>query len=56
MQACKRQLTHHHHHLPPQYEALYKKSIEDPNAFWAEIGKQFHWEKPVSMFVASDVA
>src|ERR1017187_6056091 len=29
-----------------QYEALYKKSIEDPEAFWAEAAKELHWFKP----------
>mgnify|MGYP002641071901 CR=1 FL=1 len=29
-----------------QYNAMYKKSIEDPEGFWSEIAKQFHWEKP----------
>lgn len=27
-----------------QYQELYKKSIEDPQSFWSEIAKQFHWE------------
>lgn len=27
-----------------QYQELYKKSIEDPQTFWGEIAKQFHWE------------
>lgn len=27
-----------------QYEELYKKSIDDPQLFWGEIAKQFHWE------------
>ena len=30
-----------------QYEALYKRSIEDPTGFWADIASQFHWEKKV---------
>ncbi len=29
-----------------QYEAMYKKSIEDPEAFWAEAAKELHWFKP----------
>src|SRR5580692_9144008 len=29
-----------------EYEALYKKSIEDPEAFWAEAAKELHWFKP----------
>ncbi len=29
-----------------EYEAMYKKSIEDPQAFWAGIAKELHWFKP----------
>ena len=29
-----------------EYEALYKKSIEDPEAFWAGMAQQLHWFKP----------
>lgn len=29
-----------------QYQELYKKSIENPQGFWAPIAKQFHWETP----------
>lgn len=29
-----------------EYEALYKKSIEDPEAFWAGIAGELHWFKP----------
>ena len=29
-----------------EYEALYKRSIEDPEAFWAEAAKELHWFKP----------
>ncbi|MGC9157952.1 MAG: acetate--CoA ligase [Terracidiphilus sp.] len=29
-----------------QYEALYKQSIEDPEAFWAGVAGQLHWFKP----------
>ncbi len=28
-----------------EYEAMYKKSIEDPEAFWAGIAKELHWFK-----------
>src|SRR5215469_14296004 len=28
-----------------EYEALYKKSIEDPEAFWAGVAKDLHWFK-----------
>jgi acetyl-CoA synthetase len=29
-----------------EYEALYKKSIEDPEAFWAAAAEELHWFKP----------
>ncbi len=29
-----------------QYDALYRKSIDDPEAFWAEHGKRITWIKP----------
>lgn len=29
-----------------QYEELYKESIENPEKFWGDIAKQFHWETP----------
>ncbi|HWA93596.1 MAG TPA: acetate--CoA ligase [Terracidiphilus sp.] len=29
-----------------EYEQLYKKSIEDPEAFWASVAKDLHWFKP----------
>lgn len=29
-----------------QYEELYKESIENPEKFWGNIAKQFHWETP----------
>ncbi|WP_022664883.1 acetate--CoA ligase [Desulfospira joergensenii] len=28
-----------------EYKALYKRSIEDPEGFWAEIAEDFYWEK-----------
>lgn len=37
-------------HAPPhvpQYKAMYKRSIEDPDGFWAEVAEEFHWEKKV---------
>lgn len=27
-----------------EYNDLYKKSIDDPQAFWSKIAKQFYWE------------
>lgn len=29
-----------------EYEALYQRSIKDPESFWAEIAKELHWFKP----------
>jgi acetyl-CoA synthetase len=29
-----------------EYEALYRKSIEDPEAFWAGVAQDLHWFKP----------
>jgi len=29
-----------------KYRAMYKRSIEDPNGFWGEIGKRIDWIKP----------
>jgi acetyl-CoA synthetase len=28
-----------------EYRAMYKKSVEDPEGFWAEIAETFYWEK-----------
>lgn len=28
------------------YDALYKRSIDDPEGFWGDIAKEFHWETP----------
>jgi acetyl-CoA synthetase len=30
-----------------QYRQLHKRSLEQPERFWAEIAQQFHWEAPV---------
>ncbi|HMG84781.1 MAG TPA: acetate--CoA ligase [Terracidiphilus sp.] len=37
---------HAHIQSLEQYEAMYKKSIEDPEAFWAGIAEELHWFKP----------
>lgn len=29
-----------------EYKAAYKKSVEDPEAFWGEVASQFVWKKP----------
>ena len=26
-----------------QYDAMYKRSVEDPAGFWGDIAKEFHW-------------
>jgi acetyl-CoA synthetase len=31
-----------------QYQEMYKKSVEDPEGFWAEQGKRLDWIKPYS--------
>eukprot|EP00933_Yihiella_yeosuensis_P012776 TRINITY_DN12191_c0_g3_i1.p1 TRINITY_DN12191_c0_g3~~TRINITY_DN12191_c0_g3_i1.p1 ORF type:complete len:686 (-),score=122.70 TRINITY_DN12191_c0_g3_i1:184-2241(-) len=28
------------------YKAMWKSSIEDPESFWGEMARQFHWETP----------
>jgi acetyl-CoA synthetase len=43
----------HYPHFTPfvegkeQYEEMYKRSIEDPNGFWADIASEFYWQKKV---------
>ena len=29
-----------------KYQAMYKRSLEDPNGFWGEVGKRIDWIKP----------
>ncbi len=29
-----------------EYEALYRRSIQDPESFWAEIASELHWFTP----------
>ena len=31
-----------------QYNDMYKQSIDEPEAFWGQIAKQFHWKTPHS--------
>ncbi len=31
---------------PDQYEKLYRRSLDDPNGFWAEEGRKLQWIKP----------
>eukprot|EP00271_Cylindrocystis_brebissonii_P021327 TRINITY_DN7532_c1_g2_i2.p1 TRINITY_DN7532_c1_g2~~TRINITY_DN7532_c1_g2_i2.p1 ORF type:complete len:728 (+),score=124.79 TRINITY_DN7532_c1_g2_i2:69-2186(+) len=28
-----------------EYDALYRKSLDEPEEFWGDIARQFHWEK-----------
>ncbi|HEU5350667.1 MAG TPA: acetate--CoA ligase [Terracidiphilus sp.] len=37
-----------------EYEALYKKSIEDPEAFWDSAAKELHWFEPWSKVLEWD--
>lgn len=30
-----------------QYKEMYRESIDNPEKFWGQIAKQFHWETPV---------
>lgn len=32
-----------------QYKDMYKKSIDNPEKFWADIASQFHWETPYNV-------
>lgn len=34
-----------------QYQEAWKKSIENPDEFWAEIAHQFHWKKPFNQIL-----
>ncbi|CAE8600259.1 unnamed protein product, partial [Polarella glacialis] len=29
-----------------EHKAMYKASIEDPETFWGDVARQFHWETP----------
>ena len=29
-----------------EYEALYRESLEDPEAFWGRVAKELHWFEP----------
>lgn len=40
------QSTPHHLDSLADYEALYARSIDDPDAFWSAIARKFHWETP----------
>ncbi len=30
-----------------QYDAMYKRSIDDPEGFWTDVAKEFYWKKQV---------
>ena len=34
-----------------EYKTMYERSIRDPEGFWGEIAKQFHWEVPFTKVV-----
>ena len=38
-------MSHYYIKSPEDYAAAYRKSTEDPEAFWAEIAERFHWMK-----------
>ena len=38
-----------------EYDALYKRSIEDPEGFWAEAAQDLHWFKPWSKVLEWDL-
>ncbi|HOB75711.1 MAG TPA: acetate--CoA ligase [Phycisphaerae bacterium] len=33
-----------------QYRRMYRRSIEDPEGFWSEIARRFHWQQPWTRF------
>ena len=35
-------------HIPDMdaYRAMHERSIRDPESFWAEVARDFHWYKP----------
>ncbi|HUK90557.1 MAG TPA: acetate--CoA ligase [Blastocatellia bacterium] len=37
---------HAHIKSMDEYEAIYKKAEEDPDAFWSDIAKELHWFRP----------
>jgi acetyl-CoA synthetase len=39
-----------------QYEEMYKKSIQNPEEFWGEMGQRIDWIKPYSMGAVKDVS
>ena len=41
---------------PEDYDRLYRESVEDPDAFWAEQAKRLEWMRPWSQVQQSDLA
>ena len=39
-----------------EYNKIYKRSIEDPEGFWAECAEQLHWFKKWDKVVVEDFA
>jgi acetyl-CoA synthetase len=37
-----------------KYQAMYARSIDDPNGFWAEHGQRIHWTKPFTKVKNTD--
>ncbi|TNI70554.1 hypothetical protein CF133_21650, partial [Aeromonas salmonicida] len=42
----KSQIAQHAHIDKAGYEAMYRASVENPDAFWGEHGKIVDWMKP----------
>ncbi len=38
--------TQAHVRSPAEYDALYRQSVEDPEAFWAGVARELHWFAP----------
>ena len=49
-------LDSHKHNLKDldEYKAMYKRSVDDPSGFWADIANTFHWETPFKETVTSN--
>jgi acetyl-CoA synthetase len=46
--------THAHIRSMEQYRALYEKSIQEPEAFWAEMAQALHWFAPPQQVMAGE--
>jgi acetyl-CoA synthetase len=49
-------LDSHKHNLKDldEYKAMYKRSVDDPSGFWADIANTFHWETPFKETVTTN--